>query len=47
MEGIASVLKLMAQHGLNPKALQMQPEELMDMSLCKTFEDRGFFRSLY
>jgi len=47
MEGMVSVLKLMAQHGLNPKAAQVKPEDLVDMSLCKKFEDSGFFRSLY
>jgi len=47
MEGIASVIKLMAQHGLNPKASQVKPEELADMSYCKKFEESGFFRSLY
>ena len=38
---------LMAQHGLNPKAAQIKPEEVADMSYCKRFEDSGFFRSLY
>lgn len=47
MEGVASVLKLMVQHGLNPKAAQLKPEEIVDMSLCKKFEDSGFFKSLY
>jgi hypothetical protein len=47
MEGMVSVVKLMAQHGLNPKAAQVKAEELVDMSLCKKFEDSGFFRSLY
>lgn len=47
MEGVASVIKLMAQHGLNPKASQVKPEELADMSYCKRFEESGFFRSLY
>jgi NitT/TauT family transport system substrate-binding protein len=47
MEGVASMLKLMAQHGLNPKAAQVKPENLVDMSYCKRFEDSGFFRSLY
>jgi ABC-type nitrate/sulfonate/bicarbonate transport system substrate-binding protein len=47
MEGVASVLKLMVQHGLNPKAAQLKPEELVDLSLCKKFEETGFFRSLY
>jgi hypothetical protein len=47
MEGVASVIKLMAQHGLNAKASQVKPEELADMSYCKRFEESGFFRSLY
>ena len=47
MEGVASVIKLMAQHGLNAKASQVKPEEIADLSLCKKFEDTGFFRSLY
>ncbi|HTN70615.1 MAG TPA: ABC transporter substrate-binding protein [Methylomirabilota bacterium] len=47
LEGIASVLKLMAQYGINPKAAQLKPEELADMSYCKKFEESGFFRSLY
>ena len=47
MEGVSAMLKLMAQHGLNPKAAQVKPEEIADMSYCKRFEDSGFFRSLY
>jgi NitT/TauT family transport system substrate-binding protein len=47
LEGVASVLKLMAQHGLNPKASTIKPEEVADLSLCKKFEESGFFRSLY
>ncbi|HYY23909.1 MAG TPA: ABC transporter substrate-binding protein [Candidatus Udaeobacter sp.] len=47
MEGVASMLKLMAQHGLNPKAAQVKPDEVADMSYCKRFEDSGFFKSLY
>jgi len=47
MEGVASVIKLMAQHGLNAKAAQVKPDEIADMSFCKKFEDSGFFRSLY
>ena len=47
MEGVASVIKLMVQHGLNPKASQVKAEELADMSYCKKFEESGFFRSLY
>lgn len=47
MQGVASVVKLMAQHGLNAKAAQVKPEDVVDLSLCKKFEDSGFFRSLY
>jgi NitT/TauT family transport system substrate-binding protein len=47
MEGVAAMLKLMAQHGLNAKASQIKPEEIADMSYCKKFEDSGFFRALY
>jgi hypothetical protein len=47
MEGVVSVLKLMVQHGLNAKAAQLRPEEIVDMSFCKKFEDSGFFKSLY
>jgi ABC-type nitrate/sulfonate/bicarbonate transport system substrate-binding protein len=47
MEGVASVIKLMAQHGLNAKAAQVKPDEIADLSLCKKFEETGFFRSLY
>jgi NitT/TauT family transport system substrate-binding protein len=47
MEGVISVLKLMVQHGLNPKAAQLKPEEVVDMSFCKKYEESGFFKSLY
>lgn len=47
MEGVASVLKLMAQHGLNAKASQIRPEEVADLTLCKKLDESGFFRSLY
>jgi ABC-type nitrate/sulfonate/bicarbonate transport system substrate-binding protein len=47
MEGVVSMLKLMAQHGLNAKAAQVKPEEVADLSICKKFEESGFFRSLY
>ena len=47
MEGIASVLKLMVQHGLNPKAAQLKPEDVVDLSLCKKFEQTGFMDRLY
>jgi NitT/TauT family transport system substrate-binding protein len=47
MEGVSSMLKLMAQHGLNAKASQVKPEEVADLSYCKKFEESGFFKSLY
>jgi len=47
MDGVVSVLKLMAQHGLNAKASQVKPEDIVDMSFCKRFEDSGFFLGLY
>ena len=47
MEGVASMIKLMVQHGLNAKAAQVKAEDLVDMSYCKRFESSGFFRSLY
>jgi hypothetical protein len=47
MEGVASVIKLMVQHGLNAKASQVKPEEIADMSYCKRLDDSGFFKSLY
>lgn len=46
LEGIASVIKLMAQYGLNSKASQVKPEDIADMSYCRKFEESGFFRSL-
>lgn len=42
-----AILKLMTQHGLNPKAAQVKPNDITDMSYCKKFEDSGFFRRLY
>ena len=47
MPGIAAMLKLMVQYGLNPKAAQLKPEDIVDLSICKKFEDSGFFKSLY
>jgi ABC-type nitrate/sulfonate/bicarbonate transport system substrate-binding protein len=41
LQGVASVLKLLVQHGLNPKAAQLKTEDIADMSLCKKFEDSG------
>ena len=46
LPGIASVLKLMAQHGLNPKATGLKPEDIADMSICKKLEETGFFDRL-
>lgn len=46
LAGIASVLKLMAQHGINPKAAELKPEDIADMSLCKKLDDSGFFARL-
>ncbi len=43
LSGIASVLKLMAQHGLNPKAMELKPEDIADTSLCKRLDETGFF----
>lgn len=47
MEGVASMLKLMSQHGLNAKAAQVKADDIVDMSYCKKFEDTGYFKSLY
>lgn len=47
LEGVASVLKLMAQHGLNAKAVQLKPEDVADMSLCKKLDESGFMDRLY
>lgn len=47
LEGVASVLKLMAQHGLNTKAVQLKPEDVADMSLCKKLDESGFMDRLY
>jgi hypothetical protein len=47
LPGIASVLRLMVQHGLNPKATGLKPEDIADMSLCRKLEESGFFDRLY
>jgi hypothetical protein len=36
LQGVASVLKPLVQHGLNPKASQLKTEDIVDMSLCKS-----------
>jgi ABC-type nitrate/sulfonate/bicarbonate transport system substrate-binding protein len=46
MAGIASVLKLMAQHGINPKAADLKPEDIGDLSLCRKLDESGFFAKL-
>jgi ABC-type nitrate/sulfonate/bicarbonate transport system substrate-binding protein len=47
LQGVASVLKLLVQHGLNPKAAQLKTEDIVDMSLCKKFDESGFMNRLY
>jgi len=47
LPGIASVLKLMAQHGINPRAVEMKPQDIADMSLCRKLDDTGFFDRLH
>jgi hypothetical protein len=47
LQGVASVLKLLAQHGLNPKAAQLKTEDIVDMSLCKKFDESGFMDGRY
>ncbi|MET0586077.1 MAG: ABC transporter substrate-binding protein [Candidatus Binatia bacterium] len=47
LAGIASVLKLMTQHGINPKAAELKPEDIADMSLCKKLDDTGFFNRVH
>ena len=47
IEGMNAVIRLMAQHGINPKASQLKAEEQLDLSFCRRFEDSGFFKSLY
>lgn len=47
LRGTASVLKLMAQHGLNAKAAQLRPEDVADLSVCRRLDETGFIDSLY
>ncbi len=47
LPGLASVLKLMAQHGINAKAAQLKPEGVVDMSFCQRLDESGFFDRLY
>lgn len=45
--GVQSVLKLLVQHGLNPKASQLKTEDIVDTSLCKKLDESGFMDRLY
>ena len=47
VDGMNAVIKLMAQHGINPKAAQLKAEDQLDLRFCKRFDDNGFFKSLY
>jgi NitT/TauT family transport system substrate-binding protein len=47
MRGVASVLKLMAQHGINPKASQLTSEDIVDPSICERLDESGFIDRLY
>lgn len=47
VQGVNSVLKIMAQYGLNPKALDLKPEDVIDLSLCKRLDDSGFMERVY
>jgi ABC-type nitrate/sulfonate/bicarbonate transport system substrate-binding protein len=46
-QGVNSVLKIMAQYGLNTKALELKPEDVIDLSLCKKLDDSGFMERVY
>ena len=46
LPGIASVLRLMAQHGMNPRAAELKPQDIADMSVCRKLEEAGFFDRL-
>lgn len=43
LAGIASALKLMTQHGINPKAAELKPEDIADMSLCRKLDESECF----
>ena len=45
--GVESVLRLLVQHGLNPKATQLKTGDIVDDSLCKTLNEGGFMDRLY
>jgi len=46
LPAVAGVLKAMAQHGINPKAVDLKPEEIADLSLCKRLEAAGYFERI-
>jgi hypothetical protein len=39
--GVRSVLKLMVELGINPKASQIKTEEVVDLALCKRLGGDG------
>jgi len=43
----APVLKLMAQHGINPKASQLMSKDIVDPSICERLDESGFIDRLY
>jgi ABC-type nitrate/sulfonate/bicarbonate transport system substrate-binding protein len=47
LQGAATALRLMAEYGINPKASQLKPNDIVDMSLCKRLDESGFFDRLY
>ncbi len=47
IQGVASVLKLMAQHGINAKASQLKPEDVVEGTICRRLDESGFIDRLY
>jgi ABC-type nitrate/sulfonate/bicarbonate transport system substrate-binding protein len=41
VSGVRSIMKLMAELGINPKAAQLRVEDLVDLSLCKRLGGDG------
>jgi hypothetical protein len=37
----------MAQYGINPKAAQLQTDDVVDMSPCMQLDESGFIDRLY
>jgi NitT/TauT family transport system substrate-binding protein len=46
VQGVESVLKLLTQHGLNPKASQLKSEDIVDATVCRRLEETGFINRL-